>query len=100
HTRLQGDWSSDVCSSDLAGDARVGTAKRPRLDDPRRTELPQLPGRVRRRRRALPYAGRDRGRIVGRDGTADPPRPGGGRPLLGRSEERRVGKEGRTRWVP
>src|SRR2546426_7539739 len=23
HTRLQGDWSSDVCSSDLASDVRV-----------------------------------------------------------------------------
>src|SRR5256885_12814132 len=61
HTRLQGDWSSDVCSSDLqqpsiqtrstAADTSGGKASR----EPRRA---------------------------------------------GRSEERRVGKEGRSRWSP
>src|SRR5256885_13181039 len=29
HTRLQGDWSSDVCSSDLRGGARDRRALRP-----------------------------------------------------------------------
>src|SRR5256885_6684905 len=28
HTRLQGDWSSDVCSSDLRAQARPGLARR------------------------------------------------------------------------
>src|SRR6478735_9182810 len=60
HTTLQGDWSSDVCSSDLP----------PRLD-----------ARLRHRR---------------------PPRdqPRARRRARGRSEERRVGKECRSRWSP
>src|SRR6266542_5094927 len=58
HTRCYRDWSSDVCSSDLAGPCRC-----------RRS------GRSRTRSRA----GRRRRR---------------------RSEERRVGKECRSRWSP
>src|ERR1039457_7721061 len=30
HTRLQGDWSSDVCSSDLCYSAILGLAQKPR----------------------------------------------------------------------
>src|SRR5688500_19341103 len=30
HTRLQGDWSSDVCSSDLSGVNSMGTKLTPR----------------------------------------------------------------------
>src|SRR5256885_14607296 len=37
HTRLQGDWSSDVCSSDLAGVTRFD-------DDPRTRDLPRIGG--------------------------------------------------------
>src|SRR6266446_8609901 len=59
HTRLQGDWSSDVCAADLA--ARPGA------------------------RRARP-----RGRPQGRG-----PQAG-----AAGSEERRVGKECRSRWWP
>src|SRR5256885_10745454 len=33
HTRLQGDWSSDVCSSDLPEDARSTRVKGVRKDD-------------------------------------------------------------------
>src|SRR6478735_11866632 len=59
HTRLQGDWSSDVCSSDL-----------------------------RRRRRLRPGQGSCSRRCTcGSTRTA-------------RSEERRVGKECRSRWSP
>src|SRR5256885_16245623 len=78
HTILQGDWSSDVCSSDLAKATMVAT-------------------------------------LAGVDGT--PPRFGQGplrfdavvrlscelrvrAPAIKRSEERRGGKEGRTRWSP
>src|SRR5438445_12246063 len=66
HTRYWRDWSSDVCSSDLARRAGVP-------DDPR------------------PRDG-------GRGGEAG----GGSRPRLdrARSEERRVGKECRSRWWP
>src|SRR6266566_5579042 len=59
HTRLQGDWSSDVCSSDLAPATRpTSTAS----TGARRSTPP--PGRA------------------------------------SRSEERRVGKECRSRWSP
>src|SRR5256885_9904376 len=69
HTRLQGDWSSDVCSSDLyVGRAGSGF---------RESEL-----------RALREE-------MERDRVAKPPCMG---PL--RSEERRVGKECRSRWSP
>src|SRR5699024_11266368 len=76
HTRSKRDWSSDVCSSDL------------------RDRLPSddLQGR---------------GRREGRDGRSRHHRPGG-RALRAdqnaaaddRSEERRVGKEWRSRWWP
>src|SRR5207244_8344673 len=96
HTRLSGDWSSDVCSSDLDDHGRgVGGA------------------RVRGRGRPLHKAGRGGTRVGNR-------RLGGGgrtvrpspllrpfyattpeRPraavILARSEERRVGKEGGRR---
>src|SRR5256885_7241352 len=67
HTRLQGDWSSDVCSSDLAGDpdARVDLA----LEGGG-----QLP---------------DVGPAAALDCAPE-----------ARSEERRVGKECRSRWSP
>src|SRR5205807_7177393 len=61
HTRLQGDWSSDVCSSDLLDRALI--------------EI-------------------DRIQI---DEAVDERRP---HALLERSEERRVGKECRSRWAP
>src|SRR2546426_4068164 len=76
HTRLQGDWSSDVCSSDLGfGGVWVGAA-------------PYL--------MFVPI----------KDG--DEPKPAGPPQILldgwayhdTRSEERRVGKECRSRWSP
>src|SRR5256885_3391989 len=66
HTRLQGDWSSDVCSSDLMGtyhDAMNGMQR-----------------------------GKNAIFIVEADGLVFC--------HLGRSEERRVGKECRSRWSP
>src|SRR2546426_4453456 len=76
HTRLQGDWSSDVCSSDLFA----------RDIAPRRLQVGLL------------------------DETLDPVAvlaSGNGLAALditvpgdGRSEERRVGKECRSRWSP
>src|SRR5688500_20353292 len=68
HTRLQGDWSSDVCSSDLArAAAPLRVARR---EGPVRPALPEE------------LALRHRGDSA-----------------LGRSEERRVGKESRDRWT-
>src|SRR2546426_8282397 len=74
HTRLQGDWSSDVCSSDL--------------------EALEFPGRLVFRvvaRDPLVKLARDAadGRLVADVGRAE-----------ARSEERRVGKECRSRWSP
>src|SRR2546426_8438702 len=72
HTRLQGDWSSDVCSSDLIFmSADLLMRARPvRVDG----------GRLAHRLRASPSARRPRTHF--------------------RSEERRVGKECRSRWSP
>src|SRR5256885_6197261 len=87
HTRLQGDWSSDVCSSDLGGMAPGGHAG---LEAGRGARRPgaAMAGRVRSRD--------DRGPEVvdGLDAGPDPRR------ARRRSEERRVGKECRSRWSP
>src|SRR5256885_5906319 len=88
HTRLQGDWSSDVCSSDLStcmpafevADALVegghagASARRP-------------VERVEQQHHFLPVEVLE----------ADLLEPDG---LQRRSEERRVGKECRSRWSP
>src|SRR3989454_6541793 len=84
HTRLQGDWSSDVCSSDLG--ARAEGALGVRSGAGRLGEVPPRGG----------------GFLSGR---ARWDRRGPGRQHLlrgagGRSEERRVGKECRSRWSP
>src|SRR5256885_6050161 len=83
HTRLQGDWSSDVCSSDL-------TALDERAIDQRLALVPsaliQLAAEQAEQCRI------HRGRRLRRS------RRSGGDPF--RSEERRVGKEGRSRWSP
>src|SRR2546426_4694263 len=72
HTRLQGDWSSDVCSSDLV--SRISSL--------------------------IDGAGVDREDPAG-DQRGDPGNSRGESvPLHRRSEERRVGKECRSRWSP
>src|SRR5688572_31040411 len=85
HTRFDCDWSSDVCSSDLvkrfwtsanAGSAVVVIEVEPRLEQPQRFDLFQS---------AL------RARIPLSYGTVS---------IQSRSEERRVGKECRSRWSP
>src|SRR5256885_5063605 len=83
HTRLQGDWSSDVCSSDL------GELNQPRLlysphlsySDEARAELSVFDTAHRVRR--------DFGEAAVRHYI-----------VSHRSEERRVGKECRSRWSP
>src|SRR5256885_7586793 len=83
HTRLQGDWSSDVCSSDLA----QGSFRFINLSPGAYTLKAELAG----------YGTATRAGItvnVGRNAdvtlTLNP----------SRSEERRVGKECRSRWSP
>src|SRR5438046_10465758 len=76
HTRLVSDWSSDVCSSDL-GDVLEYAWDHPQVR-PIERELPYFV--------ALPTTA-GTGSEVGRSSVI-------------RSEERRVGKECRSRWVP
>src|SRR2546427_8993525 len=82
HTRFDCDWSSDVCSSDLWGPGRPGGP------DTGACVL-MVTGQIHKRGRFL---GVD---LIGADGTVE--NPAGGAP---RSEERRVGKECRSRWSP
>src|SRR5256885_11524164 len=84
HTRLQGDWSSDVCSSDLFDRPRPapsgGIVKPTSICLVAQSDY-QIDPRVRRKGEALVAAGY----------SVD---------VLARSEERRVGKECRSRWSP
>src|SRR3712207_7293386 len=82
HTRYWRDWSSDVCSSDLGGaeDQRV---QRPEERRPGAQGDQRVHGR-----RAMPQVG-PRGAVERQPAPHDD-----------RSEERRVGKECRSRWSP
>src|SRR5256885_5811792 len=87
HTRLQGDWSSDVCSSDLG-------ARRPRPAPPPSAPVgsavaPARPDAA----RARPIGARPDGEARSIWSRASCDGEGG-------SEERRGGKEGRSRWWP
>src|SRR5260370_24737711 len=88
HTRFKCDWSSDVCSSDLLERFTNRRWKQPlmlipffkhRIGLPLQLLLPVL----------RPHAG---GNLLSESGDSNP--------KLLRSEERRVGKECRSRWSP
>src|SRR5256885_12352034 len=86
HTRLQGDWSSDVCSSDLNGLLNVMQSLIAATYIPGATsEAEMVSGKVRREP--------DSGSIMLK-GSGEFTAP------VMRSEERRVGKECRSRWSP
>src|SRR5688500_19523533 len=80
HTRLQGDWSSDVCSSDLGSVSNNGSRASARKSDCLSTSSSQ------------PARGADR-----RPRSSSPASHPG--PPAKRSEERRVGKECRSWWA-
>src|SRR5256885_4792654 len=85
HTRLQGDWSSDVCSSDLP----TGTSQQVhRCEDATAPHRPAIPGTP----QTLPV--RLHPPAAAPLGSANIAR------CDARSEERRVGKECRSRWSP
>src|SRR5688572_32017729 len=84
HTRFDCDWSSDVCSSDLEHMAL--TRARPIAGDP------SLIGHVEMSLRRILTAQRDPAKL--RTDVLDM------RERMARSEERRVGKECRSRWSP
>src|SRR5688572_33491197 len=78
HTRFDCDWSSDVCSADLLGQALKNQVEIQAVQG--KTVLQKLDPRGEQRLRLL---------------LAD-----GGSRKKARSEERRVGKECRSRWQP
>src|SRR5256885_3563514 len=84
HTRLQGDWSSDVCSSDLVPSFLSQSAS-----DRKPIGTQQLGHNGRVRICAMEAYGRGED-LVSFANLNSPPR----------SEERRVGKECRSRWSP
>src|SRR2546428_1213114 len=87
HTRSDRDWSSDVCSSDLSsrrGEGEPFAAPRLELDSARDASKPD--GEV--------------DQPLGRTEPAHGPLPHASPSFLDRSEERRVGKECRSRWSP
>src|SRR5688572_31802347 len=79
HTRFDCDWSSDVCSSDLAATVAQVQILRQRVPAGR-----ECRERVPVRRDERPHLRRGQARMT----------------LNARSEERRVGKECRSRWSP
>src|SRR5437762_8869495 len=84
HTRYIGDWSSDVCSSDLLlGVRNPGRRREARARASRRKRD------LYRTRRVVGFEGRIQGGLQGIHALLD-----------GRSEERRVGKECRSGWWP
>src|SRR5256885_6070541 len=86
HTRLQGDWSSDVCSSDLTKPAQ--------LQKTLLAQTVQFAFCLGRRSLSGGRSGQN-GKLQAR------PIPFHARVFdNGRSEERRVGKECRSRWSP
>src|SRR5438034_6484127 len=94
HTRSLCDWSSDVCSSDLeAGSRGAGMAQdahERRAEHDEQDTACDLPG----------DEGAAQARAGGRRSHAVLERRGGIRLRSSRrSEERRVGKEGRSRWT-
>src|SRR3712207_7078652 len=85
HTRYWRDWSSDVCSSDLRPSGRVGAVAEGR--DGRGHQLPEQT-----------YAGGAGESAVAC--VAEATAVALSTPSAIRSEERRVGKECRSRWSP
>src|SRR2546430_5559357 len=85
HTRFDCDWSSDVCSSDLFVRIPVVASRSPLWEE---KPLPVVTGLALDRREVLVTAALD-AQPSHREEIPGP-----------RSEERRVGKECRSRWSP
>src|SRR5256885_8390264 len=86
HTRLQGDWSSDVCSSDLSAE-RLDRITSWLKDDSAKGAIPGAVLMILRHGKVAYFESM---------GVLDPET----KAPMGRSEERRVGKECRSRWSP
>src|SRR2546426_10184903 len=108
HTRLQGDWSSDVCSSDLSTTAttassvagspypitvvNAGTLSAANYDFP---VANFVNGQLTITKAHLTVTADNQSRVYG---AANPTLTYTLSGFVNRSEERRVGKEGRSRW--
>src|SRR3989454_2009352 len=99
HTRLQGDWSSDVCSSDLLSLEEL-QARYARLDPAGATQIDlQNSRRLVRAIEVCVLTGQPFSSFRNEWKTDAAP-INGVLLLRERSEERRVGKECRSRWSP
>src|SRR5256885_8568408 len=90
HTRLQGDWSSDVCSSDLEQFIVRNAAPQEEGDTRRQFQVAE----------AISGVGRDAGGVLFDTEEEFGTRQHRAQGRFDRSEERRVGKECRSRWSP
>src|SRR5258706_8906410 len=86
HTRLVSDWSSDVCSSDLEHSSRFNPLAEIRLFSDRDVSDAQNIANMLVR--------------TGEDGPQERYWQDAAASITARSEERRVGKECRSRWSP
>src|SRR5258705_8825009 len=86
HTRCLSDWSSDVCSSDLLETKDAVMKERTHAADYYRQILSVQPHALKRLDPFAAIVKCHRGQEISNDS--------------GRSEERRVGKECRSRWSP
>src|SRR5204863_2356045 len=84
HTRSLRDWSSDVCSSDLIHNEPGSHRVKATLEELVKTMLAQLLNQSDEDRAFVKYDASDKFVLLINN--------------LGRSEERRVGKECRSRW--
>src|SRR3712207_7178593 len=85
HTRYWRDWSSDVCSSDLYGVVGLAGQKRRKIEGEVGDHVLEGP------RKDLPRVGPEPAPLARGEEQHD---------VGERSEERRVGKECRSRWSP
>src|SRR5256885_6699447 len=92
HTRLQGDWSSDVCSSDLS-EGLVSFSQTCVYQRSMKRRDVALPGQPFKFAHHLL-------RLASSTGEAVRASRRGHHSRSARSEERRVGKECRSRWSP
>src|SRR5205807_4278223 len=95
HTRLQGDWSSDVCSSDLTTNASAWWQRLAPGSPPEATRSGALGLDRRPKPLAHPIRTRPNDEEICKHAAREARRAV---EQLGRSEERRVGKEWRSRW--
>src|SRR5207249_8000385 len=96
HTRSKRDWSSDVCSSDLAD--RLHSSERRATGGENLQEQPVADGFARGggRRKRRQRHGMSAAAPYGNQAGANDDQDGSNKKI--RSEERRVGKERRDRW--